>query len=166
MENAVSAVSGAKTTSSMSNEGTSIVMVEFNSSTNIDQAALDVKDRINLIKSMLPDDCDDPMTVKFDPSMMPVAMLSFSLEGADLTEAKEYVENNISKRLEAIDGVASVSIDGGSDREIHVDVDTNKLFGYNVTLEQLVSAIASENRNLPGRYSYRFRQRVFSPKYR
>lgn len=150
IENAVSAVSGAKTTSSMSNEGTSIVMVEFNSSTDIDQASLDVKDRINLIKSMLPDDCDDPMTVKFDPSMMPVAMLSFSLEGSNLTEAKQYVEDNISKRLEAIDGVASVSVDGGSEREIHVDVDTNKLFGYNITLEQLVSAIASENRNLPG----------------
>lgn len=150
IENAVSAVSGAKNTSSMSSEGSSVVMVEFNNSTDIDQASLDVKDRINLIKSMLPEGCDDPMTVKFDPSMMPVAMLSFSLEGSDLTAAKEYVENNVTKRLEAIDGVASVSVDGGSDREIHVDVDTNKLFGYNISLEQLVSAIASENTNLPG----------------
>lgn len=150
MESAMNSVSGIKSTQSISSEGTSIVIGEFSSSVDIDVAAQDVKDKVDLVKSYMPDDCDDPIIMKMDPTMMPVAYFSFSVHGVDLTSAKKYLEDDVSKKIESIDGVASVSVNGGTDREIQVEIDTNKLLGYNVSLSQVVAAIAQENSNVPG----------------
>lgn len=148
IEEAVSAVSGVDKISSTSNEGTSMVMVQFTSGTDIDEAKESVKSNIDLVP--LPDDCDDPMIMKLDSSMMPVAMLSFVRDGYSLEETQQFLEDNVESQLESIDGVASVTISGATEREIHVEVDTNKMFGYNISMSQIVSAIASENNNMPG----------------
>lgn len=150
MESAMNSVSGIKSTQSISSEGTSMVIGEFSASVDIDVAAQDVKDKVNLVKNYMPDDCDDPMVMKMDPTMMPVAYFSFSVHGVDLASAKKYLEDDVSKKIESIDGVASVSVNGGTDREIQVEIDTNKLLGYNVSLSQVVGAIAQENSNVPG----------------
>lgn len=150
MEGAVSSVSGVKGIQSRSSEGTSLVIVEFNSGTDIDVAAQDLKDKVDIYKMMLPDGCDDPMIMKIDMNSMPVAMFSFSIKGQDLTQTKKYVDDELSKTLESIDGVASVNVTGGNEREIQVVLDTNKMFGYNMSISQLVSAIATENNNISG----------------
>lgn len=150
IEGALNSVSGIKSTQSTSSEGTSMVVGEFNTSVDIDIAAQDVKDKIDLVKNFIPDDCDDPIVMKMDPTMMPVAYFSFSVKGVDLTSAKKYLEDEVSKKIESIDGVASVSVNGGTDREIQVEIDTDKLLGYNVSLAQVVGAIAQENSNIPG----------------
>ncbi|MCX7714106.1 MAG: efflux RND transporter permease subunit [Clostridia bacterium] len=147
IESAVSAVSGIKNLYSTSNEGSSIVYAEFNASTDLDKAAQDIKDKLDLLEEYLPDDCDKPIVMKLDMNSMPVAMFSFSIDGYNLTQTKKYVEDNVSKKLEAVDGVASVSVTGATDREIQVVVDSNKLFGYNISLSQLVSSLASENQD-------------------
>ncbi len=148
IESAVSAVSGVDKIYSTSSEGSSMVMVQFTSGTDIDEAAQSVKDKIGFLK--LPDDCNDPQVMKFDMSMMPIAQLSFVRDGYSLEDTQKFLEDNIQNQLEAIDGVASVSIQGATEREIHVEVDTNKMFGYNISMAQIVSAIASENNNMPG----------------
>lgn len=150
MENAVSSVSGVDTIMSQSSEGTSIVMIQFNSGTDIDDAVVDLRDKVEMYKSMLPDDCEDPMIMKMDMNSMPVAMFSFSIKGYDLTQTKKYVEDDLQKKLESVDGVASVSVSGGNEREIQIVMDTNKMFGHNMSISQLVSAIATENNNVPG----------------
>lgn len=150
MENAVSSVSGVKSIQSRSSEGTSLVIVEFNSGTDIDVAAQDLRDKIDMYKMMLPDDCDNPTIMKLDMNSMPVAMFSFSINGQDLTKTKKYVDDNLSKTLESIDGVGSVNVSGGNEREIQVVMDTNKMFGYNIGISQLVSAISTENNDIPG----------------
>ncbi len=150
IENSLASVSGIKSTQSSSSEGTSMVVGEFSNSVNIDVAAQDVKDSVDLIMSFMPDDVSDPIVMKLDPTMMPVAYFSFAVKGIDLTAAKQYLEDEVVKKIESIDGVGSVSVNGGTDREIQVEIDTNRLLGYNVSLAQIVGAIASENSNVPG----------------
>lgn len=150
LEGAVSSVSGVKTIQSISNEGTSIVAVEFQAGTDIDIAVQDLKDAIDIYKMMLPTDCDDPMIMKLDMNSMPIAMFSFSVKGNDLTQTKKYVEDTLKQSLESVDGVGSVNISGGNEREIQIVLDTNKMFGYNMSISQLVGAISTENNNISG----------------
>lgn len=149
IEGAVSSVSGAKGITSQSSEGSSMVMVEFSSSTNMDKAVQDLKDKVDLVSAFLPEGTEDPMVMKLDTSMMPVAMMSVSYEGMDLIQTKKFVEDNVQNKLEAVDGVASVNVTGAQDRIIEVEVDPEKLFGYGVSMNDAVSAIAAQNSNLP-----------------
>ncbi len=149
IEGAVSSVSGVKTLTSQSSEGTSLVMAEFSSGTDMDKAVSDMESNIDMIKSVLPDEAGDPMVLKLDTSMMPVAMMSVSYEGYDLIQTKKYVEDNVKNKLEAVDGIASVTLTGAQDRIIEVTVDPEKLFGYNMTLSDVVNGISAQNINMP-----------------
>ena len=149
IESSVSSVSGAKGITSQSSEGASMVMIEFSSKTNMDKAVQDVKDSVNLVKNYLPEDANDPMVIKLDTSMMPVAMMSVSCEGMDIIKTKKFIEDNVANKLEAVDGVASVNVMGAQDRIIEVEMDPEKLFGNGMTMNDAVSAISAQNANLP-----------------
>lgn len=149
IEGAVSSVSGAEGITSQSSEGTSLVMVEFSGKTDMDKAVADLKDSVDLVEGFLPEDASEPMVMKLDTSMMPVAMMSVSVDGMDLIQSKKFAEDNVVNKLEAIDGIASVNVTGAQDRIIEVEVDPQKLFGTGMTISDAVSAIASQNSNLP-----------------
>lgn len=149
IESAVSSVPGTKGITSQTSEGSSMIMVEFSSNTNMDKAIQNIKDNIDLISSYLPEDANEPMVMKLDTSMMPAAMMSVSYDGMDLIQTKKFIENNVQNKLEAVEGVASVSVTGAQDRIIEVEVEPDKLFGYGITLNDLVSSITSQNLNLP-----------------
>lgn len=149
IESAVSAVSGVDTIQSQSSEGSSMVMISFHSGTDMDKAVNDIKDKIDLIDAYLPDECDDPMVMKLDTSMMSAAMMSVSYEGYDLIQTKQFVEDNLESKLEAVDGVASVSIMGARDRIIEVEVDPEKVYGYNLSISSIMQAIGAQNSNMP-----------------
>lgn len=149
IESAVSSVSGIKGVTSQSSEGSSMVMLEFSASTDMDKAVQDVKDSVDLISGYLPEDVTEPMVIKMDMSMMPVAMMSVSYDGMDIIQTKKFIEDNVQNKLEAIDGVASVNVNGAKDRVIEVEVDPEKLFGNSMTMTDAVNAIAAQNANLP-----------------
>jgi len=149
IENAVGSVSGVKGITSQSSEGASMVMIEFASKTNMDKAVQDIKDSVDMIKGYLPEDAEEPMTMKLDTSMMPVAVMSVSHEGMDLIQTKKYIENNVQNKLEAVNGVASVNVSGAQDRIIEVEMDPEKLFGHKMSMSDAVGAIAAQNANLP-----------------
>ena len=149
IESAISSVSGVDTIQSQSSEGSSMVMVSYHAGTDMDKAVTDMKDKIELIKSYLPDGCDDPMVMKLDTSMMSAAMMSVSYEGYDLIQTKQFVEDNLKSRLEAVDGVASVNVIGAQDRIIEVTVDPEKIYGYNLDVSSIAGLIAAQNVNLP-----------------
>lgn len=149
IENAISSVSGVDTITSQTSEGVSLVMVQFNNGTDMDSAVNDMEDRLDLYQSMLPEDAKDPMVMKFDTSSMAAAMMSISYEGYDLTQTRKYIEDNLENKLQSVDGVASVTIMGAPEREIEVIVDPEKLFGYNMSLSNLMMAVAAQNQNLP-----------------
>lgn len=149
VESAVSSVSGVDTITSQSSEGSSIVMVSFASGTDMDEAVNDMKDNLEMYDSILPDDADDPMVMQIDTNMMPVVTMSATMEGYDLVQTKNYIENNLESKLESVAGVASVNIYGANERQIEVIVDPEKVFGYGVSMSDVVSALAAQNNNLP-----------------
>ena len=149
IEGAISSVSGIDTVQSQSSEGTSVVMASFAASTDMDKAVTDMDDKIDLIEDYLPENCAEPMVMKLDMTMMPSAMMSISYEGYDLIQTKKFVEDNLQSQLESVDGVASISIAGARDRIIEVEVDPEKLYGYNMAVSSIASSIAAQNMNMP-----------------
>lgn len=148
IEGAISSVSGIDTIASQTSEGSSLVMVQFNTGTDMDKAVSDMETNIDMISSMLPEDADDPMVIKIDTNAMATAMMSVSYEGYDLVQTKKFVEDNVVSRLEAIDGVGSVNVSGAQDRVIEIVVDPDKMFGYDMNMSALVGAVAAQNQNV------------------
>ena len=91
LEQSIASVSGVKSITSQSSEGTSMIMVEFASGTDIDEAVQSLSDNIDLISDYLPDGTNDPMVIKLNSSMMSAAMMSVSYEGYDLVQTKKYI---------------------------------------------------------------------------
>ncbi|MCD8048220.1 MAG: efflux RND transporter permease subunit [Clostridia bacterium] len=150
IESAVSSVSGVEGITSQSSEGMSMVLLELSSSVDLDQAKQDVKDSIELIEDYLPSEAGTPTVMKLDISnLMAAAQVSVSYEGYTAVQTKQYVEDNVENKLKSINGVASVSISGAEDREIQVIVDPEKMYGYNISVSSLVSAIYAQNQDLP-----------------
>ncbi len=150
LEGAAATVSGIKNIQSTSSQGSSMIIAEFNQGVDIDVAAMEMREKIDLYGSALPDGADDPMIIKMDPSMIPIGNFSVSVEGYDLEQAKTFVENEIVSQLEGLTGVGQVSVGGGLDREIQVEVDPAKLLGYQLSFGNITTALQGDNVNLPG----------------
>lgn len=149
LEEAVATIRGVKNINSYSREGSSVVLMEFNWGTDMDVSALNIREKIDQVKGFLPDDASDPIIIKFDPSLMPILVLGMDSEERDLEKLQEYAEDIIKPRLERLEEVASVSINGGLDREILVSIDNEKLRSSQLSFSQVTAALAGENVNLP-----------------
>lgn len=150
LEGAVATVSGIKSIQSTSSQGSSMIIAEFNQGTDIDVAAMEMREKIDLYGSALPDGVEDPMIIKMDPSMIPIGNFSVSVDGYDLEKTKTFVENEISSQLEGVTGVGQVAVSGGLDREIQIEVDPAKLLGYQLSFGNIANALMGDNVNLPG----------------
>ena len=147
IEEAVSTVKKVSTVRSISKEGVSVVMVEFEWGTLLDFAAQDVRDKISWLEDFIPEDADSPMVVKFNMSDMPI--LFYGITGMDDTiKLRQYVKDNIKTRIERLDGVASCWISGGLEREINVFVDRDRLSAYNLSISQVIETLKRENLNI------------------
>lgn len=149
LESALSTVSDLKKLTSTSKENTAIVSVEFNWGIDLDDAVNDMRDKIEMIKSFLPDGCSNPMILKLSTDMMPITIISAT---ADESTAALYkiLDDGVANPLNRINGVGSVSISGAPKREIVINCDPTKLEAYNLTVEQIGSMIAYENVSTPG----------------
>jgi HAE1 family hydrophobic/amphiphilic exporter-1 len=147
IEEAISTVKRVSTVRSISKEGVSVVMVEFEWGTLLDFAAQDVRDKISWLADIIPEDADSPMVVKFNMSDMPI--LFYGITGMDDTiKLRQYVKDNIKTRIERLDGVASCWISGGLEREINVFVDRDRLSAYNLSISQVIETLKRENLNI------------------
>ncbi len=147
IEEAVSTVKKVSKVRSMSKEGVSVVMVEFEWGTLLDFAAQDIREKISWLTDILPEDADTPSVVKFNLSDMPI--LFYGITGMDDTiKLREYVKDNVKTRIERLDGVASCWISGGLEREINVFVDRDRLRAYNLSISQVIETIKRENLNV------------------
>ena len=151
VEEALSSLNGVESIRSTSSEGISVVIVEFKLEQDPRQAATDVRDKVASVRNELPRDVFDPVIDKFDPSASPI--ISFGVVGRNrampLDRIRSIVEDEIKPLVERLDGVASVEIIGGLEREIHVNVDYNSLRARNLSILQIVQALRAENLNLP-----------------
>ena len=149
IEEAVNTISGVDQLQSVSSDGTSQVIVTFVLEKNLDVAAQEVRDKVNTILRDLPKDADPPIIQKIDPDAIPV--LAIALSGpAPIRDITEFADKKLRRRLESLNGVGQVLIVGGRPRQINVVVDTAKLNAVGLTTSQLVSALQSQNVQIPG----------------
>ena len=152
VEQWVSTVSGIKTVKSISLEGQSVVMVEFEWGVNLDFAAQDVRDAIGLYEQFLPKGSQKPFVMKFNFSQMPI--LAYGITGGDmkLSKLRDYIDNEVATRLERIEGVASAVVFSPEIDEVLVGVDKGKLESRGLNISQVEMAIQASNINLPAGY--------------
>ncbi len=148
IEEAVSALSGLKEMVSIAQEGMSLTFLEFDLGRDVDLAAIDVKDKVDAIRSELPEDAFDPEIQKFDIGAIPIINLAVS-SPRPLDQLFYLTDEDIKRQLNRIDGLASVDIVGGKEREIHVAIDRRKLQARDLSILDVVRALAQENLNLP-----------------
>lgn len=150
LERAISSVQNVKNIQSYSSNGTSILSVELEYKTDMNRAVSDINEAINVIQDFLPDDVSKPVTMKLNMDMMPIALIVASSPTMDDYKLRSFVTQNIQNRIERQEGVASVSIAGGSEKEIQVAFDENKLAGLNLDMNTIAQIMRSENTNLAG----------------
>ncbi|MCF7911474.1 MAG: efflux RND transporter permease subunit [Candidatus Cloacimonetes bacterium] len=148
IEEAIAAVQGVVEITSTSSEGRSNVRLSFKWGTDLDVAANDLRDRIDRILSRLPEEVERPSIRKFDLSAFPVLVLGVSSDMRSI-DLRQLVEDQLKYRLERIPGVASVDIRGGLSREIHIFPSAGKLDAYSLSIDNVISALKNENRNIP-----------------
>jgi len=148
IEDGLSALSDMKNMTSKSMESVSMVAIEFKAEADPDAKVADVREKIDALKSELPDDAEDPIIQKFDLNSFPIIMAAISSPRAEV-EVRKTVEDDVKKILEKIPGVATVAVSGGKERQINIDVDRDKMFGYNLSILQLVQSLTKDNMNFP-----------------
>ena len=149
LENTLNSVEHLKHITSKSSENISIVTLEFEFGYDIDDLTNDVRDKLDMVASALPDDANSPIIFKFSADMIPILMLSVKAEES-LPALYKILDDNIANPLARIDGVGTVSITGAPKREINIYMDPAKMEAYNIPVETVSSVIAGENRNVPG----------------
>ena len=149
IEDGLNTVSNLKEITSKSSDGVSLVSLEFEWGTNLDEASNDIRDALGRLSDYLPEDAEDPILFRFNSSMMPI--MSFSITADESYPAlNKILEEQFVNRLSRIDGVGSVSVMGAPVREIQVNVDPVKLEAYGLSVEQIGAIIAQENINTSG----------------
>ncbi len=149
IEDVLGTVSDIKSIYSISSQGHSIVVAEFDFGIDMDFVALEMREKVDMIKGFLPDDATDPMIMKLDFDAMPIVMVSISSD-ADMFQVQNWAEDTMKPRLERIKGVASVGLIGNFVNEIEIKVDQQRLNAYGVSIDQLTQIIRSSNINMPG----------------
>ncbi len=150
LESVLGTVPGIKNITSSSSNGSSLVMLEFVDGTDIDQAALDMREKVDLIKGMLPEDASDPMVLKIDVNQLSGStIIGIKSTNGNLTELQNVVDTKIVSRYERQAGVASVSATGGTENEIQVTLNPDALRGYGISETTVMQMIYAENANTP-----------------
>lgn len=150
MEEAVATVSGLDTLQSTSSAGNSMVMARFDYSVDVDIAAQDVRERVDMYKSTLPKDAKDPMILKIDVnSMIGNIIISASSDSKNINELKSTIDDLIVPRLERQKGVASISTVGGNKKIIEISLDQEKMRAYGISESTVTGTLVSENINTP-----------------
>ncbi len=149
LENTLNSVSNLKHITSRSSENISVITLEFEYGYDIDVLTNDVRDKLDMVSSSLPDEANTPIIFKFSTDMIPILMLSVQAEESRSALYK-ILDDNVVNALARIPGVGTVSIAGAPKREINVYCDPNKLEAYDLTVENISAAIGSENKNTPG----------------
>ena len=148
LENSLNGVSDLKNLSSTSKENISLITLEFVEGVDIDVATNDVRDKLDMVNSVLPDGASLPIIFKFSADDMPIMIMAATAHES-LQALEKILDDKVATPLARVSGVGTVSIAGAPQREIQVYCDPNKLDAYGLTVAGISSIIAAENRNVP-----------------
>ncbi|MCP8893762.1 efflux RND transporter permease subunit [Shinella daejeonensis] len=149
VEGAVSRVQGIQSISSQSSFARSRVTLEFSDSSDVNQAANDVRDALGRIANQMPDDADEPRVVKADADSQPIMRLALTSDRMSMEDMTLLVENEVSDRLAAVEGVADVAVYGEQEKVFRVDVDQVKLASRGLTVADLRNTLATAAFDVP-----------------
>ncbi|MFL6280312.1 MAG: efflux RND transporter permease subunit [Vicinamibacterales bacterium] len=148
IEQAMSAVAGLERLESTSQEGSSRVTLNFAWGPDLNEAADDVRNRLDRVRGRLPEEADAPVMFKFDANAQPI--MGVGAEGDfDRVALREIAEHDLSPRLERVPGVASVGVEGGLRRQIHVELSKEKVRALDLPVDRIINLLRTENQNLP-----------------
>ncbi|MBN1527362.1 MAG: efflux RND transporter permease subunit [Candidatus Omnitrophica bacterium] len=148
VEEGVGSVGHLEEMLSISKEGESTVVLSFTPGTNMDFAALDVREKFARIKNKLPKEIEKPVIAQFKRSDVPIMILAVTSLRRTTEEIRKIVDETIKEGLRRVNGIADVEVAGGRERKILVEVDQRRLVAYGISLERVISAIGANNLNL------------------
>src|SRR5665647_2248905 len=151
LENALNSVSKLKELTSTSSDGASVVFMQFEYGTNLDEASNDIRSALSFTERVLPEDSEKPTIIKFSTSMMPIVFYAITANES-YAGLEKILDEKIVNPLNRIEGVGSVALSGVPGRKIYIDVDPRKMEAYNLTIEQIGNVLRAENMNLPAGY--------------
>ncbi|ADG07775.1 efflux RND transporter permease subunit [Kyrpidia tusciae] len=144
IEAAMATVQGVSEVDSSSRQGGSLVVVHFNYGVNLDQAMLNMRDKLDRVRKALPDGADTPQVMRLDPNSMPI--LSIAMSGPmDPVELQRLASDVVEPRLSRVNGVASATVSGGRQRQIQVVLGPAKMQAYGISINQVLQAIQGDN---------------------
>ncbi len=149
IEQTVSTLTGVDTISSTSSTGSSMVMIEFVDGTDLDQATQDLREKIDRVKGRLPDDANEPSIMKMDMNSESISVGIISDKYSDVDTLYNMCDDKLTSRFEKIEGVSSVSIGGGSEEEVEITINPEKLQQYGISISNIRQKLSSENANTP-----------------
>jgi HAE1 family hydrophobic/amphiphilic exporter-1 len=149
IEDAVNTISGIDELRSNSSEGVAQVVVTFDLSKDGDVAAEQVQNKVNLIRNDLPENAKAPVVQKLDPDATPVMQIAVSAPRS-LRDLTLIADKLIRQNLQSASGVGDIRLIGGARREIHVNVDPERLHAYGFTITDVVNAVRQQNLEIPG----------------
>ncbi|HSE12964.1 MAG TPA: efflux RND transporter permease subunit, partial [Rudaea sp.] len=154
VEEGLGVVKNLRKIHSISRTGQSDVILEFAWGTNMDQASLDVRDKLDILQ--LPLEAKKPVLLRFNPSTDPIMRLALSgatakgTNDAELKQLRRFADDELKKRLEPTNGVAAVKVGGGLEDEIQVDIDQQRLRQFNLSVADVTKRLSDENVNVSG----------------
>lgn len=149
IEESVNSVEGVKRIFSYSNEGYSQVFIEFELKTKIMDDVADVRAKMDAIRSELPKDIESPVIGRFDPASEPIMSFSVKGPGWSLRDLTRLAEEDISRRIQNVQGVGSVRVAGGVRREVHVLLLPDRMNALGISPDMVVAALQRENADVP-----------------
>jgi hydrophobic/amphiphilic exporter-1 (mainly G- bacteria), HAE1 family len=151
LENTLNSVSNLKEITSRSSDAVSVIFMNFEYGTNLDEASNDIRSALSMVERYLPDGCEKPTIIKFNTNMMPIIFYAITAKES-YAGLEKILDQKIVNPLNRIEGVGSVALSGVPGRKIYIDIDPRKMEAYNVTIEQIGNLLMAENMNLPAGY--------------
>jgi HAE1 family hydrophobic/amphiphilic exporter-1 len=148
IEDAVVSIDGLKHVNSTCMENVCMTLLEFQLDVDVDIAATDVREKLDLIRADMPEDVEDPIIQKFDINAKPIVTMALSGE-VPLDELYDFADNTLRDRISVISGVADVQLIGGAEREVHVELDRNRLAARSLSSMNVVQSIQQAVRTIP-----------------
>jgi hydrophobic/amphiphilic exporter-1 (mainly G- bacteria), HAE1 family len=151
LENALNSVSNLKEITSTSSDATSVIFMNFEYGTNLDEASNDIRSSLRFVERTLPENCEKPTIMKFNTTMMPIIFYAITADES-YAGLEKILDEKIVNPLNRIEGVGSVALAGVPGRKVYIDVDPRKMEAYSLTVEQIGSILRAENMNMPAGY--------------
>ncbi|MBO7233390.1 MAG: efflux RND transporter permease subunit [Paludibacteraceae bacterium] len=148
LENSLNSVDHLKEITSTSKDNISLVALEFEWGTDLDEVTNDIRSSIDMVTDELPEGCSKPLIFKLNTSMMPIMQYAFTAKES-YPGLEKILDDNVVNVLNRIDGIGNLSLSGAPERYIYIDLDPKKLDAYNLNLEIVGNAVSANNLNMP-----------------